>query len=99
MLASLGSGAVIGPLAFAAGVWIVGTITGHNWSLDVYLIAAVLGIGIGMGLVTYVSLAWQPDDDDVAAGLRGRRGRADAPLEGAEAVDEGRAPHPAGGIR
>jgi hypothetical protein len=99
MLVSLGSGAVAGPILFAAGAWLVGTITGHNWSLDVYLIAAVLGVGIGMGLVTYMSLAFQPDDDDVAAGLRHRRGRADAPIEGAEAVDEGRTPHPSGGIR
>jgi hypothetical protein len=59
-------------------------------SLLVYVVAAVIGSGVGMGLLPFLSLARQDGAD--AEIVRNRRpGRADAPIEGAEAIDEGRA--------
>ena len=89
-LALLSAGALLGAAVFALAVWIIGMILGASYSLLVYLVAAVVGGGVGMGLLPFLSLARQDGTD--AAIVRNRRpGRADAPIEGAEAIDEGRA--------
>jgi hypothetical protein len=89
-LALLSGGALLGAAAFALAVWIIGMIVGDSYSLLVYLVAAVVGGGVGMGLLPYLALERQDGAD--AEIVRNRRpGRADAPIEGAEAIDEGRA--------
>jgi hypothetical protein len=89
-LALLSAGALLGAAVFALAVWIIGMILGASYSLLVYLVAAVVGGGVGMGLLPFLSLARQDGAD--AEIVRNRRpGRADAPIEGAEAIDEGRA--------
>ena len=86
----LSAGALLGAAVFALAVWIIGMILGASYSLLVYLVAAVVGGGVGMGLLPFLSLARQDGTD--AEIVRNRRpGRADAPIEGAEAIDEGRA--------
>ena len=86
----LAGGALLGAAIFAVAVWIVGTIVGDGYSPLVYVVAAVVGGGVGMGLLPFLSLARQ-DGRDAEIVKNRRPGRADAPIEGAEAIDEGRA--------
>ncbi len=83
-------GALLGAIVFALGVFVVGTIAGGGYPPVVYAVAAVIGGGLGMGLLPFVSLARQ-DGEDAAIVANRRPGPADAPIEGAEAIDEGRA--------
>jgi hypothetical protein len=92
----LALGFVVGAALFALGVWIVSLIADRHYSTLVYIVAAVIGGGIGLGLFPYVSLARSDGADASIVKNRGRRGRADAPIEGAEAIDEGRVPRTAG---
>lgn len=86
----LSAGALLGAAIFAIAVWIVTLITDSGHTALVYIVAAVVGGGVGMGLLPFVSLAAQDGEDARIVGNR-RPGRADAPIEGAEAIDEGRA--------
>jgi hypothetical protein len=89
-LALLSAGALIGAAIFAIGVWIVGMVADNGYSTIVYVIAAVIGGGVGMGLLPFLALARQDGRDAEIVKSR-RPGPADAPIEGAEAIDEGRA--------
>jgi hypothetical protein len=89
-------GMLLGAILFVLGVWIVSLFHDGGYRALVYIVAAVIGSGIGAGLLPLVSLANQDGNDADAIKARGRRGPADAPLEGAEAVDEGLVPHHAG---
>jgi hypothetical protein len=93
----LAGGFVSGASLFALAVWVVSMIVGRHYSALVYVVAGVIGGGVGMGLLPYVSLVRSDGADAEIVASRGRRGRADAPIEGAEAVDEreleGRALH------
>jgi hypothetical protein len=83
-------GAVCGAGLFSFGFWIYATITGTHHSVFPYLLLAAIGAGVLPGLLPYLSLARSDGADANVVQQRGRRGRADAPVEGAEAVDTGR---------
>jgi hypothetical protein len=92
----LALGMLSGAVAFAVGVWIVSLFHDGGYRALVYIVAAVIGGGIGAGLLPFISLASQDGNDQDVVTARGRGGRADAPIEGAEAVDEGLVPRHAG---
>jgi hypothetical protein len=89
-------GAVGGAVLFAVVVLIVRLIDGNGYSPLVYIVAALVGGAIGLAILPFLSLERADGADaDIVRG-RGRRGQADAPLEGAEAADDGtrlRSPH------
>jgi hypothetical protein len=83
-------GMVLGAAIFAVVLWIIAMLVDQHYSALVYIIVAVVGGGVGLGLLPYLSLARQ-DGRDAEIVKQRRPGRADAPIEGAEAIDEGRA--------
>jgi hypothetical protein len=89
-LGLLTAGLVLGAAAFALALWILSLIFDQHFGAVVYLIVAFVGGGVGMALLPYLTLARQ-DGRDAGIVRQRRRGRADAPIEGAEAVDAGRA--------
>jgi hypothetical protein len=89
-LSLLMGGMVLGAAIFAVVLWIIAMIVDQHYSALVYIIVAVVGGGVGLGLLPYLSLARQ-DGRDAEIVKQRRPGRADAPIEGAEAIDEGRA--------
>jgi hypothetical protein len=89
-LGLLGAGLVLGAGLCALALWIVAMIVDQHYSAIVYIIVAFVGGGVGMGLLPFLALARQ-DGRDAAIVKQRRPGRADAPIEGAEAIDEGRA--------
>jgi hypothetical protein len=89
-LGLLSGGALVGAAVFALGVWIVSLVSGHGYALLAYFVAAAIGSGVGLGLLPYLTLARQDGTDATIVEQR-RQGPADAPIEGAEAIDEGRA--------
>jgi hypothetical protein len=88
----LAAGATGGAALFAVAVWIVSLIDGIGYSALVYIVAAVIGGGVGLAILPFISLARSDGADAETVRHRGRRGRADAPVEGAEAIDDARAP-------
>ncbi len=84
------SGFAVGALLLVLVAWVASSMTDSDASLVVYLVAAFVGGGIGAALLPYVSLARADGDDAAIVRDRDRTGRADAPIEGAEAVDERR---------
>jgi hypothetical protein len=90
----LAGGAVSGAVLFAVVVLIVRLIHGSGYSPLVYVVAAVVGGAIGLAILPYISLERADGADADAVRRRGRRGRADAPVEGAEATDAGARLHP-----
>jgi hypothetical protein len=88
-LETLIAGMLLGAAVFAVVFWIIAMLVDQHYSAPVYIIVAVVGSGVGMGLLPLLALARQDGRDAEIVGRR-RRGRADAPIEGAEAIDEGR---------
>jgi hypothetical protein len=70
-------------------VWAASLLGDGHYPVIAYLVTGVIGGVIGLVLLPYTALARSDGDDDVVVKRR-RRGRADTPPEGAEAVDEGR---------
>jgi hypothetical protein len=89
-LGLLGGGLVLGAVVFAVVLWVIAMIVDQHYSALVYIIVAFVGGGVGMGILPFLSLARQ-DGRDAEIVKQRSHGRADAPIEGAEAVDEGRA--------
>ena len=88
----LAIGMTAGFALFAAGVWVASLIGDRHFPVIAYLVVGVIGSGIGLVLLPYIALARSDGEDAGIVRRRSRRGRADAPVEGAEAADEGRAP-------
>jgi hypothetical protein len=86
----LAGGALLGAALFALVAWGISMVTGDGFPVLLYVIALGVGSGVGMGLLPFLSLARQ-DGTDAEIVRRRTPGRADAPIEGAEAIDEGRA--------
>jgi hypothetical protein len=89
-LGHLIAGMVLGAAIFAVALWIIAMLVDQHYSALVYIIVAVVGSGVGLGLLPFLTLARQ-DGRDAEIVQQRRRGPADAPIEGAEAIDEGRA--------
>jgi hypothetical protein len=89
-LGLLTGGMVLGAGLFALVLWIIAMSASQHYSAVAYVVVAAVGAGVGAALMTYLTLERQ-DGRDAEIVKRRRRGRADAPIEGAEAVDEGRA--------
>jgi hypothetical protein len=86
----LAGGATLGAVLFAVVVQAISRVAHDHYSAIVYIVAAIIGGGVGMGLLPFLTLARQ-DGEDAAIVAARRPGPADAPIEGAEAIDEGRA--------
>jgi hypothetical protein len=85
-------GVVAGAAAFDLGLFIYASITDRHFTFLPYLLFAGIGAGVLPGILPYLSLARSDGADAGVVRRRGRRGQADAPVEGAQAVDTGRAP-------
>lgn len=92
LLAGIAAGAALFPL----GVWIVTLFNGQGYSAFVYIVAAVVGGGVGSVLPPLISLERQDGADAEIVRTRRGRGRADAPVEGAQAADDLSPPNDAG---
>jgi hypothetical protein len=90
----VGLGMVGGAGAGALVVWVLAEIVGQHYSPFVYIVVAVIFAGVVAGIVPYLSLARSDGADAGAVASRGRRGAADAPLEGAQAADDARGSAP-----
>jgi hypothetical protein len=82
-------GVVAGGAIFALGLFIYAAVTGHHYSAFPYLLFAAIGAGVLPGIFPYLSLARSDGADASIVRSRGRRGQADTPIEGAQAVDTG----------
>jgi hypothetical protein len=82
-------GVVAGAIAFALGLWIYALIADRHYSAFPYLLVAAIGGGVLPGILPYLSLARSDGTDASVVRSRGRRGQADTPVEGAQAVDTG----------
>lgn len=80
-------GAVGGAGIFALGVWIAAMLVDQHYSPFVYLLVGAIGAAVVPGILPYLSLARADGADAEVVRERGRRGRADAPVEGAQSVD------------
>jgi hypothetical protein len=80
-------GMVAGAAAFALGLAIYAAIAGRHYSAFPYLLVAAIGAGVLPGILPYLSLARSDGADAGIVRSRGRRGQADTPVEGAQAVD------------
>jgi hypothetical protein len=89
-LGHLAGGALLGAGLFALVAWGISTVTDDGFPVILYLIALVVGSGVGLGILPFLSFARQ-DGTDAKIVKRRTPGPADAPIEGAEAIDEGRA--------
>lgn len=83
-------GLVLGAAGFALVLWIIAMIVDQHYSALIYVLVAVIGGAVGMGILPLLSAAHH-DGQDAGIVEQRRPGRADAPIEGAEAIDEGRA--------
>jgi hypothetical protein len=90
------TGVVAGGAVFALGLWIYALIADRHYSAFPYLLVAAIGAGVLPGILPYLSLARSDGADAGVIRNRGRRGHADTPIEGAQAVDTGRAGSHAG---
>jgi hypothetical protein len=88
-LGLLSGGMALGAGLFALVFWIIAMLVGQDHSAVAYIVVAAVGAGVGAALLPYLTLVRQ-DGRDAEIVKRRRRGRADTPIEGAEAVDEGR---------
>ncbi len=70
-------------------VWVASLLGDRHYPVMAYLVTGMVGSVIGLVLLPYTVLA-RSDGDDAVIVKRRRRGRADTPSEGAEAVDEHR---------
>jgi hypothetical protein len=86
-------GGLAGAALFALGLWVFGLIFDDGYSGWAYVIVAGIGAGVGAGLLPYVAVERADGDDEEIAEGNGR-GSADAPVEGAEALDRERMPDP-----
>jgi hypothetical protein len=89
-LAHLSGGMVTGAAIFAGILAIIAQLVGQHYGAWTYVIIAIVGSGVGSGIAPLLALARQDGTDNDVVSDR-RPGRADAPIEGAEAIDEGRA--------
>ena len=89
-LAHLGGGMVAGAAIFAGVLAIIAQVFGQHYGAWTYVIVAIVGSGVGSAIAPLIALARQDGTDNDIVSDR-RPGRADAPVEGAEAIDEGRA--------
>jgi hypothetical protein len=87
-------GAVGGAAVFAVVVLIVRLIHGAGYSPLVYIVAVLVGGSIGVAILPLFALERSDGADADIVRERGRRGQADAPLEGAEEADHGPALRP-----
>ncbi len=90
-------GVVAGGAAFALGLYVYASIAGNHYSAFPYLLVAAIGAGVLPGILPYLSLARSDGADAGIVRSRGRRGQADTPVEGAQAVDVERVGRTAGG--
>jgi hypothetical protein len=90
-----GIGIIAGGAVFALGLWIYALIAGRHYSAFPYLLVAAIGAGVLPGILPYPSLARSDGADADIVRHRGRPGQADAPIEGAQAVDSRRSADPA----
>jgi hypothetical protein len=86
----IGLGSVAGAGVGALAVWVLAEIVGQHYSPFVYIVVAVIFAGAVPAIVPYLSLARSDGADAGIVRSRGRRGAADTPLEGAQALDEAR---------
>jgi hypothetical protein len=89
-------GVVAGGAAFALGLFIYALVADRHYSVFPYLLFAAIGAGVLPGILPYLSLARSDGADAGIVRSRGRRGQADAPVEGAQAVDSERLADEAG---
>jgi hypothetical protein len=89
-------GVVAGAAAFDLGLFIYGSIADRHFTFLPYLLFAAIGAGVLPGILPYLSLARSDGADASIVRSRGRRGQADAPVEGAQAADTGHAPDETG---
>jgi hypothetical protein len=92
--ALVGLGMVLGAVVGLLGVWVLAEIVGKHYSPFVYVVVAVIGAGVAPAITPYLSLARSDGADATTVKSRGRRGQADTPIEGAEAVDQPQAAIP-----
>ena len=85
------AGSLVGAVVFVVILWLVGLVSGTNGGLKYYLFAIVLGLIVGGMLLPYLTLERADGGDARLVRQRARRGRADAPIEGAQQVDKERA--------
>jgi hypothetical protein len=89
-LAHLSGGMVAGAAIFSGILAIIAQLVGQHYGAWTYVIIAIVGSGVGSGIAPLLALARQDGTDNDVVSDR-RPGPADAPIEGAEAIDEGRA--------
>jgi hypothetical protein len=82
-------GVIAGGATFALGLFVYALVAGRHYSAFPYVLVAAIGAGVLPGLLPYLSLARSDGADANIVKGRDRRGRADAPIEGAQAVDTG----------
>jgi hypothetical protein len=85
------AGSLVGAVVFVVILWVIGLVSGRSGGLMFYLFAVVLGLLVGAMLLPYLTLERADGGDARFVRQRGRRGRADAPIEGAQQVDKERA--------
>jgi hypothetical protein len=83
-------GVVAGAALFALCLWISALVFDQHYSVLAYLIVAGIGAGALPGLLPYIAVARADGEDAEIVKRRTGRGTADAPVDGAEAVDTGR---------
>jgi hypothetical protein len=85
------AGSLVGAVVFAVMLWLIGLVSGRSGGLMFYLFAIGLGLIVGAMLLPYLTLARADGGDARLVSQRARIGRADAPIEGAQQVDNERA--------
>jgi MFS family permease len=88
----LAGGFVVGAVAGAIATWIVALIAGDHFSVLTYLIVAAVMGGVAMAIVPFISLARADGHDADIVRTRRMTGGADAPLDGAQSVDNDASP-------
>jgi hypothetical protein len=84
------AGSVAGAALFVMILWVIGLVSGRSGGMLFYLFAIVLGLVVGAMLLPYLTLARADGGDADVVNQRARRGRADAPIEGAQQIDKER---------
>ena len=85
------TGSLLGAVVFIVLAWVIGQVSGTGGGLKFYLFAVVLGLAVGAVLLPYLALERADGHDARVVARRTRRGRADAPIEGAQRADRERA--------